>query len=72
MRRILVDNTRRKKSCRHGNSNPTVPLAGLEAPFETCPEDLLALDEALPQLAGSEPQTMGLLAFDLWFMLSGP
>ena len=61
MRRILVENARRKKSCRRGGGNPTVPLAGLEAPFETCPEDLLALDEALSRLAGSEPEVADLV-----------
>jgi RNA polymerase sigma factor (TIGR02999 family) len=55
MRRILVENARRKKSLKHGGENPAVALTGLEAPFETSPDDLLALDEALAKLAESEP-----------------
>ena len=68
MRRILVENARRKKSLKHGGegpqtrsfafgnpAKPAVAPTGLEAPFETSPDDLLALDEALAKLAKSEP-----------------
>jgi RNA polymerase sigma factor (TIGR02999 family) len=56
MRRILVENARRKRSLKHGGDKSAVALTGLEAPFETSPDDLLALDEALAKLAGLEPQ----------------
>ncbi|MCX5646980.1 MAG: sigma-70 family RNA polymerase sigma factor [Phycisphaerae bacterium] len=61
MRRILVDNARRKKSLKHGGDRPAAILTGLETPFETCPDDLLALDEALAKLAVSEPEVADLV-----------
>jgi RNA polymerase sigma factor (TIGR02999 family) len=56
MRRILVENARRKKSLKRGGDKSAVALVGLEGRFEIDPEDLLALDEALAKLAASEPQ----------------
>jgi len=47
MRRILVENARRKKSLKRGGDRQKVSVEGLEAPFGSPPEDLLALDEAL-------------------------
>jgi len=61
MRRILVDNARRKKSLKHGGDKPPADLTGLETPFETSPDDLLALDEALAALAVSEPEVAELV-----------
>jgi RNA polymerase sigma factor (TIGR02999 family) len=55
MRRILVEKARRKKSLKHGGDRQRVSFDGLEAPFDSPPEDLLALDEALFKLAKSEP-----------------
>jgi RNA polymerase sigma factor (TIGR02999 family) len=55
MRRILVENARRKKSLKHGGDRAAAP-AGLENALESSPEDLLALDEALAKLAAAEPQ----------------
>ena len=56
MRRILVENARRKKSLKHGGDKSPAALAGLEGPLATDPDDLLALDEALARLAAAEPQ----------------
>jgi RNA polymerase sigma factor (TIGR02999 family) len=56
MRRILVEKARRKKSLKHGGHEPAAVPTGLETACEAGPDDLLALDEALAQLAGSEPQ----------------
>jgi len=56
MRRILVENARRKKSLKRGGDRQKVSVEGLEAPFGSPPEDLLALDEALSKLAESEPE----------------
>jgi RNA polymerase sigma factor (TIGR02999 family) len=50
MRRILVDNARRKRSLRHGGRHRRSDLAA-EPVGEAVPENLLALDEALQKLA---------------------
>ncbi len=54
MRRILVENARRKNRARHGGGRRRVSLGDVPAPDRT-PEDLLALDEALTRLAGEDP-----------------
>jgi len=53
MRRILVENARRKKSIKRGGNQRRVDLAGSEpaGPATADPESLIALDEALAQLA---------------------
>src|SRR6516162_9483593 len=53
MRRILVENARRKGRVRHGTGRRRVELADL--PAATPPEELLALDEALDRLAQWDP-----------------
>ena len=61
MRRILVDNARRKKRPKHGGDRQRLELD------EVCPlphdpsDDLLALDEALARLAIQEPTKAGLV-----------
>jgi RNA polymerase sigma factor (TIGR02999 family) len=61
MRRILVDNARRKKSLKRCGDGTMPPFIGLETPFEAGPDDLLALDEALVALAVSEPEVADLV-----------
>jgi RNA polymerase sigma factor (TIGR02999 family) len=56
MRRILVERARRRRRVRHGGSHQRVELDADELSIETPPVDLLALDEALDQLAGEDPQ----------------
>jgi RNA polymerase sigma factor (TIGR02999 family) len=54
MRRILVENARRKRRIKHGGERERVPLCDQAAP---CDDDrLLALDEALSKLALEDPQ----------------
>jgi RNA polymerase sigma factor (TIGR02999 family) len=55
MRRILVENARRKRALKHGGGLARQPLdeAALLTPEPR--EDLLALDEALTQLAATDP-----------------
>src|SRR6185295_6890475 len=56
MRRILVDHARRKKAARHGGGATPVPLeAALDLPMKM-DVDLIALDEALDELAGFAPR----------------
>jgi len=55
MRRILVENARRKGRLRHGNGHQRVDF---DADFDVAGEDddhLVALDDALQQLAREEP-----------------
>ena len=57
MRRILVDNARRKKSTKRGGAHQrigAVELAGLPDEANVGPDDLIALDEALGKLAGED------------------
>ena len=54
MRRILIDNARRKKSARHGGQRHRLDLAGVEPAAEQAFDDLLALDEALEKLAATD------------------
>jgi RNA polymerase sigma factor (TIGR02999 family) len=55
MRRILVENARRKKRLRHGGGRCRVELAADDVAAPETPEELLALDEALTRLAGEDP-----------------
>jgi RNA polymerase sigma factor (TIGR02999 family) len=66
MRRILVDNARRKKSLRAGGERQRIDIdeAGLWAlttPDEYLSEDLLALDEALEKLSKIDPRNAELV-----------
>jgi RNA polymerase sigma factor (TIGR02999 family) len=54
MRRLLIDNARRKQTAKHGGGRQRQSLDGLAAPEPD--EELLALDEALQQLAAKDPQ----------------
>jgi RNA polymerase sigma factor (TIGR02999 family) len=56
MRRILVENARRKRCSRHGGGLHRIDLDGALAVDDAPPsEDLVALDEALTRLAAQEP-----------------
>ena len=51
MRRILIENARRKKSLKHGGDHKRVTLDDAEFVVEAPSDDLIALDEALEKLA---------------------
>lgn len=55
MRRILIDNARRRTAVRHGGGLRREPLEPDTIPFSEPREDLLALDEALHRLAAEDP-----------------
>lgn len=55
MRRILVENARRKQRARHGGGWQRVDLADVDLPCPMPDDELLALDEALTRLAVSHP-----------------
>ena len=54
MRRILVENARRKKNIKSGGNRKRVRLHETELSFEEPPEDLIALDVALTKLANED------------------
>jgi RNA polymerase sigma factor (TIGR02999 family) len=53
MRRILIDQARRKQTEKHGGGRPRQELADVAAPHSN--EELLALNEAMEQLATEDP-----------------
>jgi RNA polymerase sigma factor (TIGR02999 family) len=54
MRRILVDNARRKQSGKRGGDRVRQNLEDLDIAIPEMPEDLVALDEALKKLATTD------------------
>jgi len=54
MRRILIDNARRKKALRHGGSLEHVNLDSLDLAATMDSDQVLALNEALDRLAGKD------------------
>ena len=56
MRRILVDQARRKKSLRRGGDRKRISLSVAEPESSSAEVDLLGLDEALKQLETSHPR----------------
>ncbi len=55
MRRILVDNARRKQSVKHGGDWARIEVEDVESVAGPKSDNLLALDEALTKLAAEEP-----------------
>ncbi len=55
MRRILVENARRRRSEKHGGQVRRIDFAEAQSLAESPADDLLALDEALDQLAAEDP-----------------
>ena len=58
MRRILIDNARRKQRVRHGGEARRQPVDGKEPAADPPPDalDLLALNDALDRLAAASPR----------------
>jgi RNA polymerase sigma factor (TIGR02999 family) len=61
MRRILVDAARRKARHRNGGDRARVPMPENVAGHSESPDDLLAVDEALDQLARADSQAAELV-----------
>jgi RNA polymerase sigma factor (TIGR02999 family) len=55
MRRILVENARRKQRLKHGGGHERLNLDEVEAVTDAPTDDLLALDDALAKLERHEP-----------------
>ena len=73
MRRILVENARRKGRAKHGGGLSRRDLGDVDEVTEpeVC-EDLLALDEALTKLASADPQAAQLVELRYFAGLSIP
>ena len=56
MRRLLVDQARRKQRLRHGGDVQRVPMEDVDLPFDVPPQELLDLDDALTKLEQEAPE----------------
>ena len=56
MRRILIDNARRKKAHRHGGGQARVDIQDLELAAAATDDELLAVHDALEKLAAEDKQ----------------
>jgi RNA polymerase sigma factor (TIGR02999 family) len=61
MRRILVDNARRKKRLKHGGQLERVDVEAVDIASPLPDDDLLAMDEALDRLAAVDPRAVELV-----------
>jgi RNA polymerase sigma factor (TIGR02999 family) len=61
MRRILVEQARRKRADKRGGHSRRVPLDAAEAGYGPPPDELLDIDEALTRLAAEDPQAARLI-----------
>ncbi len=69
MRRILIDNARRKHARKHGGGLQRQPLDAIAAPEPD--ENLLAVDEALTKLAAKDPVKAKLVELRYFAGLTG-
>jgi RNA polymerase sigma factor (TIGR02999 family) len=70
MRRLLVEQARRKKRLRHGGDRQRVDLDSQLLIADDGDDALIALDEALERLAAEEPQTAEVVNFRYFAGLS--
>jgi RNA polymerase sigma factor (TIGR02999 family) len=56
MRRILIDNARRKAALKHGGGQTRVAMEDLEITAATLDEHILMIDEALQRLEAGDPE----------------
>ena len=61
MRRILVDNARRKQAEKRGGRSGRVPLDDADVGFTSSADELLDIDQALTQLAAEDPRAARLI-----------
>jgi len=72
MRRILVENARRKASPTYGGDRRRVDLSDICSATEVSAEDLLSIDEALTKLAQVNPSKAELVRLRFYAGLSVP
>ncbi len=56
MRRILIDNARRKQALRHGAGQPRCDIQEVELAAPAADDQLLAINDALDKLAATQPE----------------
>jgi RNA polymerase sigma factor (TIGR02999 family) len=71
MRRILIENARRKSRLKHGGGQIRVDLEGLELAAATPDEQVLLLDEALAKLQAQDPQKARIVVMKFFAGMSG-
>lgn len=72
MRRILIDQARHKRSDRHGGNHHRIELNAVEPAAPVNQVDILALDEALGELAARDPRAAELVKLRFFAGLSVP
>ncbi len=70
MRRILVENARRKRRLKHGGGQQRIDLTTLDVAITSNDEHLLAVDEALDKLAAQDPSGAQLIKLRFFAGLS--
>jgi RNA polymerase sigma factor (TIGR02999 family) len=71
MRRILVEQARRKRSAKHGGQRTRIDLDEVLVVGDEPREDLVELDERLEQLAGVDPRAAELVKLRFFGGLTG-
>jgi RNA polymerase sigma factor (TIGR02999 family) len=71
MRRILIENARRKMSQKRGAGMEKIDLSNIEIALETDDERLLLVNEALDKLANEDPQAAELIKLRFFAGLNG-
>jgi RNA polymerase sigma factor (TIGR02999 family) len=61
MRRILVENARRKKRLKHGGGLKRVDLDSPDLVYTSFDQDIVAIDEALEKLSAQDPEAAQLV-----------
>jgi RNA polymerase sigma factor (TIGR02999 family) len=72
MRRILIDQARKRNRARHGGGLARVDLDSVELASETDDETLLRLDEALGKFAAEDPEKAALIKLRFFAGLTIP
>ena len=70
MRRILIDNARRKKTEKYGGQRKRIDFSQAEPITEADPDAVLDLDEALTSLASEDPEAAAVAKLKIYAGLS--
>ncbi|MBE7502357.1 MAG: sigma-70 family RNA polymerase sigma factor [Verrucomicrobiales bacterium] len=72
MRRILIENARRKARLKHGGHFERIPFEQVQVATDSDPATLLSMDEALGKLAAEHPQPAAVVRLRFFVGLSLP
>ena len=70
MRRILVENARKKQRVKHGGGRRREDLDDQDVPVRPPPDEIVALDEALTRLAAEDPEAVRVVQLHFFAGLS--